>query len=145
MTGTSLIEKAFQGHSVFLLECALATDFTRIEPMPKRAEPERFVYFIGLEHGPIKIGVANKPFNRLSELQIAHYQDLHLFAMTEGNMDTEKALHVEFREDNIRGEWFNASDALLRRIIEIQDQEREFFSSLPRQDPSPISTTEGGE
>ena len=130
MTGKSLIEIAFEGHSIFLLECALAVDFTRDKPLPKRIEPVRFVYFIGLRNGPIKIGVANKPYNRLSELQIAHHEDLYLFAMTAGNMDTEKALHVEFREDNLRGEWFHASDRLLRRIISIQEQEREIYAEF---------------
>ena len=72
------------------------------------------VYFIksGRKSGsPIKIGVAKDVMRRLNELQIGNPIELILLAAFKANSDAhaywlEKNLHKFFKEDHIRGEWF---------------------------------------
>jgi hypothetical protein len=67
----------------------------------------RQVYFIqGKTTGNIKIGVANDPEARLRDLQIGSSEDLTLLGCLVGSEDLEAALHSQFNEYHIRGEWF---------------------------------------
>lgn len=71
-----------------------------------------WTYFIraGAE-GPVKIGIAANPHERLRGLQTAHYEDLRIIRLMRGNV--EAALHYHFREQRIRGEWFTFDNRML--------------------------------
>lgn len=72
------------------------------------------VYFIQAgDAGPVKIGMAVSPANRLRDLQIAHYEDLTLRRLFEGHAAEEALLHVHFAHLHIRGEWYRPDPAIL--------------------------------
>lgn len=87
---------------------------------PATPPRESLVYFIqsGV-NGPIKIGKAINPESRLAELQVGSPFALRLIGATPGDVSAEHALHVRFREDHIRGEWFHPSATLLAYIAEV--------------------------
>lgn len=70
---------------------------------------ETVVYFIqqGIE-GPIKIGYSKgRSFrSRLSALQIANPEKLHLIKLLEGNFQDETTIHHQLHDYHIRGEWY---------------------------------------
>lgn len=67
-----------------------------------------YVYVIGPDGGPYKIGRASNPEGRLRDLQVGSYETLqihHLFE-TDDSMALEALMHSRFKEYRIRGEWF---------------------------------------
>jgi hypothetical protein len=79
-----------------------------------------FVYFIQAGHdGPIKIGFAVDPAERLAMLQTGNHVELFLAAAMPGGIDLEQELHARFAEGRIRGEWFRPdTPGLLDAIAE---------------------------
>jgi len=63
--------------------------------------------------GPVKIGKADDPRGRRSELQVAHYEELHLLRAWVGGLAEELRLHDLFADLRIRGEWFSFSKLML--------------------------------
>lgn len=86
----------------------------------KDATPQ-FVYFIGAESGPIKIGVATKPPQRLRELQTSHHERLSILATCEGDMEVEKAYHKRFADHRLSGEWFKRVPEIEAEIEKLTD------------------------
>lgn len=87
-----------------------------IEPQPRPC----FVYFIAAGSTPIKIGVSDNPADRLSALQTAHYQQLHLIYTIEcrtraAAFEVESAFHRWYEELNIRNEWFRLTPKRKRK------------------------------
>ena len=77
------------------------------------------VYFIQAgDDGPIKIGWAIDPWDRMATLQTGNPQTLHLRRWVTGTRSMERYLHRQFRADRIRGEWFAPSKELVRFINE---------------------------
>lgn len=78
------------------------------------------IYFIRAgREGPIKIGWTASPRSvgrRLSTLQIGCPDRLALVGLRPGSKADEAALHKQFAECRIGGEWFWASHALLREV-----------------------------
>lgn len=73
------------------------------------------VYLVRVgEHGPVKIGKADDPAARLSELQVANHEKLHLLRVWEGGRAEEAALHARFADLHIRGDWYSFSRLMLR-------------------------------
>lgn len=59
------------------------------------------------DNGPVKIGVANSPSQRLAQLQTGNPEKLNLIMVIKGaGIDYEQRLHERFREYHIRDEWF---------------------------------------
>jgi hypothetical protein len=72
-----------------------------------RLHTPTFIYFIQSgEHGPIKIGLSNKPDRRVPQLQTGNPDALFLRHVIPGDLAVEKKLHERFRPARIRGEWF---------------------------------------
>lgn len=67
------------------------------------------VYVIQHQLGPVKIGIAQDPKHRLSELQVSCPFDLKIkkTRSTPHAKEVEKFLHVHFRRYHLRGEWFD--------------------------------------
>jgi len=72
------------------------------------------IYFIqrGVD-GPIKIGVAADPYERLSSLQTASPEKLILLGCVRGS---ETGMHQKFRKHRISGEWFKPHKDVLRFV-----------------------------
>jgi hypothetical protein len=70
------------------------------------AAQRQLVYFIGAASGPIKIGIALRPRERLSGLQTSHHERLELLATCEGGQEQERAYHKLFKDRRLNGEWF---------------------------------------
>lgn len=81
-------------------------------PTPVNGQAPAYVYLIQAESGPVKIGIANDPSRRLSDLQTANYELLTLMYRIECNspeqaLMVERALHERYSDQCIRGEWFD--------------------------------------
>jgi len=71
------------------------------DPSPK---PEALVYFIGSgDTGPVKIGVAAVPSERMASLQVAHFAPLALLATTTGGRAAERGYHQRFADARLHG------------------------------------------
>src|ERR1043166_2341981 len=72
------------------------------------------VYFIRVgQDGPVKIGRANNPTQRLIDLQVSHYEELRLIRTVPGNKGVERWMQQRFAADRIRGEWYRFDPAML--------------------------------
>jgi hypothetical protein len=56
-------------------------------------------------NGCVKIGISRDPGKREKTLQSEQPQTI-LFACAEGGRQLERALHVKYAEQRVRGEWF---------------------------------------
>lgn len=68
------------------------------------------------EGGPIKIGSAKDPDERLATLRCGNPQKLTGLAAWEAPIAHERALHGAFAHLRIRGEWFRATPVLVKFI-----------------------------
>ena len=78
----------------------------------------RHVYFakpVG-QDGPIKIGCSNDVVQRIAQMSMWSPVPLELIACFPGKPSDEHALHREFAEYRLHGEWFSPGERLLKRI-----------------------------
>jgi len=61
----------------------------------------------------VKIGFSDDPAKRLDDLQIASPDRLKLLGVSPGGRLEEAALHAQFADQHLRGEWFRAAPELL--------------------------------
>lgn len=97
---------------------------TTYSSAPAQTSQSTFVYFISSGSTPIKIGVSNDPAARLSELQTAHYQKLHLLYTVEcasraQAFELEKAFHRWYDEKRIRNEWYDLTPAQITSDVNL--------------------------
>jgi len=65
------------------------------------------------ENGPVKIGHSVNPIERLSNLQMGHYETLRIIRLFEGGAEEEAALHVRFADLHLKGEWHSFSRVMM--------------------------------
>lgn len=81
-----------------------------------------YVYFVQAgRDGPIKIGVAWSVPQRVRELQVASWEELHVIgdvrcSNKESAFALEAALHERLRKFHMRGEWYVAADEVTAAI-----------------------------
>lgn len=89
-----------------------------------------FVYFIQQgDDGPVKIGVATDPQERLGALQIGNPDPLYLRQAVPGSFPLEYELHSRFGEWHVRGEWFGGGEtsvAILAFAAGMEQHREEF-------------------
>lgn len=68
------------------------------------------------EDGPIKIGRAGNPDERLRELQTAQFEVLRLITKVPLPDYREKVVHTFLEKDRIRGEWFAPTERTFTAI-----------------------------
>ncbi len=93
-------------------------------PRDRAAEPH--VYFIqaGVA-GPVKVGVADRPWRRLAGLQIGNPERLTIIRLIRhGGIDGERELHRRFLGFRLSGEWFRW-----------EGEFRKYVESLPLEEP----------
>ena len=83
---------------------------------PMDAMVGTFVYFIGGDETPIKIGFSAHPQSRLNGLQTAHWVKLRILAAVRGTKEDEAAYHRMFASLRMSGEWFERHPDILAEI-----------------------------
>lgn len=92
-------------------------------PEMKTLPAPAYVYVIGTDDGPQKIGIANDPKSRMAMLQIGNHASLVLSLAVPGTrieaLDVELYAHWLLRNFRVRGEWFNVSpDEAMKAVSE---------------------------
>ena len=64
------------------------------------------------DDGPVKIGRANDPIRRATELQSGCAQRINLRAVLPGRGSEERGVHEAFRNSRLHGEWFTPASAI---------------------------------
>jgi Meiotically up-regulated gene 113 len=115
-----------------ILQCILLKDYKR-EVRPVREGPcqpfwvfahrqadeiDRFgyCYFIGGDHGAIKIGHTVNVADRLRTIQSHSPIPLKVLAVVKGSEPRESAYHHQFAEHRLHGEWFSRHPDILAEI-----------------------------
>lgn len=68
--------------------------------------------------GPVKIGKADDPHQRLRDLQTGNAEQLHLLRVVDTPFDAEPIFHLKFARNRLRGEWFEFHPGMLTFIPE---------------------------
>ena len=84
----------------------------------QQAGRQGYVYCIQevLDNTYVKIGYSVNPEARVGELQTGNPRVLELFASMPGTLEDERRIHAKYIKDNIVGEWFHTSAALLEEF-----------------------------
>lgn len=81
---------------------------TELQPRPKG-----FVYFVGADTGPIKVGWSkHPPERRVETLQTGNPDLLYVWGCVEGPQGIEQSFHQTLSRHRLRGEWFDRDAAL---------------------------------
>lgn len=80
-----------------------------------------FLYFIGSDDGPIKIGFSVNPKARLRQLQHASPYDLRILATIPEGQDLEAHYHRCFAAHRLRGEWFTRCPEIEAEIARLNE------------------------
>lgn len=92
-----------------------------VRRMAKAKKREKFpvgkIYFL-LSGKIIKIGFTTDLAQRISRLQTATPNTLHLLGTIDGTQRDERNLHRRFANLNVRGEWFRRHSSLMAYITE---------------------------
>lgn len=91
------------------------------------------IYFVQSAHGPIKIGMTTNLDKRLVQLRSANKGSLSVLGLMPGGGKTEAALHVEFADIRLDGEWFAPHERLLRFVSDRATPYRSETSALERE------------
>lgn len=82
--------------------------------------PDTWLYFIQAgSTGPIKIGVAKHPLERMKTLQTASPVELFFRALEWSSAGVERDLHRIFAAHRVRGEWFAPHPDLFSFVAEV--------------------------
>jgi len=82
-----------------------------------------WTYFIQVDFdGPIKIGTAADPQERLQTLQTANPHELHLVLTVWAPADLERDLHARLSAHRIRGEWFRPHAEVWNAVADCHDE-----------------------
>lgn len=72
-----------------------------------------YLYIIGSDYPPYKVGISKHPHKRLKALQTGHPDRLQIHYMVEAEHSQprllETAVHRNIRQYNTTGEWFDVS------------------------------------
>lgn len=100
-----------------------------VRPETGGAKVSGWVYVIGSDDGPMKIGIATDPQSRLVEIQVGHpfkLKVLHSWRH-EAAAKVELAAHKLLRGKRLQGEWFSVTQeeasAAVERAIKRKDRE----------------------
>ena len=74
------------------------------------------VYFVGADHGPVKIGHSRNITERLKDIQWGSPHKIHLLAVAPGGQRAEARYHKRFFRHRLHGEWFERAPEIVREI-----------------------------
>jgi hypothetical protein len=78
----------------------------------------KYVYFLRCGDA-VKIGYTTNPSGRLESLKTGLPTPIDAFVLVAGTEADERALHREFHQQRVHGEWFRANGALLNVICQV--------------------------
>ena len=81
------------------------------------AEPT--VYFMAGDGGPVKIGCALNPSERLASVQTGNPLPLAILATAPGGYAAEKAYHRRWSAHRLHGEWFARAPEITAEIARL--------------------------
>lgn len=95
-----------------------ATEYVGIpEHLANQSRKISWVYFVQAgEGGPIKIGKAMNPSQRIGNLQVGNPHEVKLLHCLPDTGCTEGRIQGIFEESHLRGEWYNPTPDLLEFI-----------------------------
>lgn len=109
----------------YCFECREKVLGRALERFPAPPDGKVWIYFIRSgEGGPIKIGQAKDPVDRLMGLQTGSADELTLETAMIGEPKVERQLHKRFAKHRIRGEWFKPAAALQCLIVSARKFEK---------------------
>ena len=83
-----------------------------------------YIYFIQEgDNGPIKIGISRDPENRVRAIQVSCSKTTKLLCSVLGTVEKESALHEQFKNIRLHGEWFKPSKELVDFIAKLKSAE----------------------
>lgn len=82
------------------------------------------------EKGPIKIGFTDQPTTRKKGLQTAHYDELRIIGVMEGDNKLEDELHVRFEAYKIRGEWYRPESEIFKYVEDYCQQVKDSKNTI---------------
>lgn len=83
-----------------------------------------YIYFIQkAKGGPVKIGSAANPTQRLANIQGMNPDPLRLLGVAAGGRGAERRVHDSFAESRLHGEWFEPTKRLLALIAKLPSWE----------------------
>jgi len=101
------------------------TDYSHLLRLPERKNaPDGWVYWIGGDTGPIKIGWSKEPEKRLKQFQPGSPIELKVIHRVAGTYNDERRLHNELSNERLHGEWFERGAALMAAGVEWDDDMR---------------------
>lgn len=71
-----------------------------------------YVYCIGGDYGPVKVGYSVNPEKRVQDFQTGNSLELRVLAKREGGLRCEYEAHRALRNHWVRGEWFKRKETL---------------------------------
>jgi len=80
-----------------------------------------YIYIIGCDRPPYKVGISKYPEKRLKQLQTGHPRKLYIHSLTETDSlktrEIESIIHKTLKFQNTNGEWFDVDlDDLMAEI-----------------------------
>lgn len=97
-----------------------------------KARQSAFVYVIGREEGPVKVGISSNPRKRLSQIRTAcpfHAELLHVEPMLDRwhARYHEEMFHGVYEEKRLNGEWFDLDAELAIEQVETSLEIEAYF------------------
>lgn len=98
---------------------------------------QTFLYVIGSDQGPVKIGISNNPLGRLATIQTGCHVKVHLWftkgiATRELALMHERAIHQDHKDRRLNGEWFDMDPGEGAEAIDVQVDTYEAFEERAR-------------
>ena len=78
-----------------------------------------YLYFVGADEGPIKIGMTSNPKKRIKGLQTGHPHKLRYLALVPNASLQEAVYHERFAKHRLEGEWFTRHPDILAEIARL--------------------------
>lgn len=82
-----------------------------------------FLYVLGAEGGPYKVGYSVNPIARVEQLQTGHYDELKLWALSQTpsgvGMWVEEQVHRALDSVRVRREWFSTTLDNILAVIDL--------------------------
>lgn len=98
-----------------------------------------FIYVIGREEGPVKIGITSSPGSRLTTIQTGCHFKIEILHLRECRdreqaLDHEETFHRLYREQRLSGEWFDMEADLAIEGVDTDFDIEEYFEQEARRE-----------
>jgi len=100
---------------------------------------ECYVYVIGVDQGPVKVGISNNPLARLSVLRTGSPFDLKLIYFREARSrehahQHERNFHEDYADKRLSGEWFDMPGDFAAEGVDISFDTELYFEEEDRRE-----------